>query len=592
MKENKRSQNRRRRLAEKSRDNWKAKAVERRKIIKRLQIEARDKGASRDYWKQRAKKAEEANQKTGKGPSQAEEAGREGEQGTGVESFKGLPLAPGVEGTVLSPPKGHVYPLFVIQLGIQGMVDALMSVRADAVHFQLWAQFFTNLTPSFSTVRTWVFRLGLYELQREREHRTDWIWILDVSVQLGQTKCLVVLGISQARLAEIRRQTLGSDVTSRKGVALQHHDVEVLDMYVGTNFTGEVIDKRLEDLSKRVGCPVQIVRDNGSDVRKGTGTFVAEHEKTIHTYDVTHQLALIVKGALSEDERYQLFCQMCVQTAQQVQQTELYFLIPPAQRTKGRWLNVDSYVKWARNILIYEALGDFSLISTAFVIDGKTIEAVIGRLSYPEFSKLFYMDWREFPDKKSFADAVIAQIGQETYDRIETEICEVADVGQRRFDEKLGWVMQFEEDIESYAQIVEISHTVQEQVKTQGLHRGSASVFEQHAKEMDLLPRPQHVKEQVDNYLSAEGEKVCEGELLLGTTDTVESVFGKYKTFPRGPFKEMGRMLLTIPLFTVEITVDFVKEAMERIRGIDVDEWAKDTFGQSTLSKRRLAFNH
>ncbi len=590
MRENKRSQNRRRRLAEKSRDNWKAKAVERRKIIKRLQIEARDKGASRDQWKQRAKNAEEALREAEEKLSQAEKKSGEGEQGAGVESFKGLPLAPGVEGTVLSPPKGHVYPLFVIQLGIQGMVDALMSVRSDAMGFQLWAQFFAAPTPSFSTVRTWVFRLGLYELQREREHRTDWIWILDASIEHGQTKCLVVLGIPQARVVEIQQQSLAGDVTSRKGLALQHHDLEVLDMYVGTHFTGKAIDQRLEDLSKRVGCPVQIVRDDGSDIRTGTGTFVARHENTINTYDVTHQLALIVKEALGDDERYQLFCQMCVQTAKEIRQTELLFLIPPAQRAKSRWLNVDSYVKWAGNVLDYEARGDFSLISTAFVIDEKTVGALVGRLSDPEFSKLFHMDWREFPDKKSFEDAVIGQIGQETYDKIETEICEAAGVGGRRFGEKLGWVAQFEEDIEVYAQIVVISHTVQDQVKTQGLHRGSAGVFEQQVKGMDLLPRPQHVKEQVDNYLSREGGKVLEGELLLGTTDPLESVFGKNKVLPRGPFKEMGRMLLAIPLFTVEITVDYVKKAMELVRGIDVDEWSENVFGQSTLSKRRLAF--
>ena len=188
--------------------------------------------------------------------------------------------------------------------------------------------------------------------------------------------------------------------------------------------------------------------------------------------------------------------------------------------------------------------------------------------------------------------AVIERIGQESYDRIETEIREVADVGRRRFDEKLGWVMEFAEDIKSHAQVVEISHTAQEQVKTQGLHQRSADVFDQDVKEMEFLPRPKSVKEQVDHYLSMEGGKVGEGKILLGTSDTLESIFGKYKNFSHGPFNEMGKMLLTIPLLTVNITIDFVKEAMERIRGIDVDEWAKDVFGPSTLSKRRLAFDH
>lgn len=592
MKENNGLLKQQKRLAEKSRDNWKAKAMERRKTIKRLQIEVRDKGWSRDYWKQRAKRAESALQEAGRRHARTEQASGEDDPDADARSSKGLALAGGVEGTVLSPPKGHVYPLFIIQLGIQGLIDALMSVRGDAMHFRLWAQFFGLPTPSFSSVRMWVFRLGLYELRREREYRTDWIWIVDASVELGQIKCLVVLGIAHARFIEMGRQSLESDVPLRKGLALQHRDVEVLDMCVNTHFTGKVIDQRLEDLSERVGCPVQIVNDHGGDIRKGTETFAERHEQTIHTYDVTHQLALILKGALGEDERYRLFCRMCVQTAQRVRQSELFFLIPPAQRTKGRWLNVDAYVKWARDILEYEARGDFSRISPAFAIDGRTMGALVSVLDNGAFVELCEMKWQEFPDKEAFEDAVIERIGRESYDRIKTEICEVADVGRRRFDEKLGWVMEFSEDIESHAQVVEISHTVQEQVKTQGLHQGSAGVFDQYVKEMELLPGPRSVKEQVDDYLAIEGGKVGEGEILLGTTDTLESIFGKYKNFSHGPFNEMGKMLLTIPLLTVDITIDLVKEAMERIRGIDVDEWAKDVFGQSTLSKRRLAFDH
>ncbi len=296
MTENNSSLKQQKRLAEKSRDNWKAKAMERRKTIKRLKIEVRDKGWSRDYWKRRAKSAESALREAERRPSRTEQASSEGEPDTDARSSKGLPLARSVEGTVLSPPKGHVYPLFIIQLGIQGLIDSLMSVRGDAMHFQLWAQFFGVPTPSYSSVRMWVFRLGLYELQRQREYRTDWIWILDASVEHGQIKCLVVLGIAHARFIEIGQQSLEGDLPSRKGLALQHRDVEVLEMYVDSHFTGEAIDQRFEELSERVGCPIQIVNDHGGDIRKGVETFAQRHEQTIHTYDVTHQLAIDPEG--------------------------------------------------------------------------------------------------------------------------------------------------------------------------------------------------------------------------------------------------------------------------------------------------------
>ncbi|NEP39727.1 MAG: hypothetical protein F6K35_10975 [Okeania sp. SIO2H7] len=46
-------------------------------------------------------------------------------------------------------------------------------------------------------------------------------------------------------------------------------------------------------------------------------------------------------------------------------------------------------------------------------------------------------------------------------------------------------------------------------------------------------------------------------------------------------------MLLTIPLCTIQLTPGIVQQAMEQIRGCDLDDWAARVLGQSLLSKRR-----
>jgi hypothetical protein len=40
-------------------------------------------------------------------------------------------------------------------------------------------------------------------------------------------------------------------------------------------------------------------------------------------------------------------------------------------------------------------------------------------------------------------------------------------------------------------------------------------------------------------------------------------------------------------LFTIRIAEQLVKTAMETIREMDVDDWAKRTLGKSALAKRR-----
>ncbi len=60
MKEYKSSLARLMRFFERSRDGWKAKAVEKQKTIERLKDDVRKKDEGRDYWKTKAKSAEKA----------------------------------------------------------------------------------------------------------------------------------------------------------------------------------------------------------------------------------------------------------------------------------------------------------------------------------------------------------------------------------------------------------------------------------------------------------------------------------------------------------------------------------------------------
>ena len=85
---------------------------------------------------------------------------------------------------------------------------------------------------------------------------------------------------------------------------------------------------------------------------------------------------------------------------------------------------------------------------------------------------------------------------------------------------------------------------------------------------------------------------IPEGEIFLGTSDVIESIFGKYKLFSqRCPMNELGVMVLTMVLVTADFTVHFIKQALETIRSKDVKIWQEQVFGQSTLSKRKIVFS-
>ena len=77
--------------------------------------------------------------------------------------------------------------------------------------------------PSYSVIRQWLAKIGLYELQRPKEKRDDWIWILDFTIELGTEKCLVVLGISSEVIRKKIEKSTG---------CLSHKDVEVLGIEI------------------------------------------------------------------------------------------------------------------------------------------------------------------------------------------------------------------------------------------------------------------------------------------------------------------------------------------------------------------------
>jgi hypothetical protein len=103
-----------------------------------------------------------------------------------------------------------------------------------------------------------------------------------------------------------------------------------------------------------------------------------------------------------------------------------------------------------------------------------------------------------------------------------------------------------------------------------------------------VSPRVQKIQTGIEEYLADEVQKIPAELILLGTSDVIESLFGKYKIFAqRRPIKELGASILLIPLSTIEITIDLVTEAMESISCIDVVAWTKSIFGSSMLSRRR-----
>jgi len=192
--------------------------------------------------------------------------------------------------------------------------------------------------PHWTTGRLWLLRLGHALLTAPLEQATDWAWLIDHSVQIGQEKCLVILGIRLADMPE-------------PGTCLRHTDLHLIALTPRKSWTRPEVAEALETASKRTGTPRVIVEDHGVDIDGGVSIFQKNHPETVAIYDAKHKVACLLKKRLAKSPRWQAFHQRVGQTRCAIQQTEMAFLVPPGPKPKARFMNLQPIMQWAQNVL-------------------------------------------------------------------------------------------------------------------------------------------------------------------------------------------------------------------------------------------------
>jgi hypothetical protein len=222
-----------------------------------------------------------------------------------------------------------------VRLVLQGVslrgVPRVLAVLAEAFGWSL-------SIPHWTTGRLWLLRLGHALLTAALDKAEDWGWLIDHSVQIGQEKCLVILGI---RLQDL----------PKPGVCLRHSDMQLIALVPRKSWTRQEVDEQLEAASQRTGIPRVIVDDHGADVAGGVRLFQERHPESVAIYDAKHKAACLLKGRLTKNPRWQEFQQQLAQTRCAIQQTELAFLVPPGPKPKARFMNLQPTLQWAGKVL-------------------------------------------------------------------------------------------------------------------------------------------------------------------------------------------------------------------------------------------------
>lgn len=318
----------------------------------------------------------------------------------------------------------------------------------------------------------------------------------------------------------------------RNGCQVKHADVVVLGLTVTDKMNAAKIKETLDVIAAEIGAPAQAVTDHGSDIKRGVEDFIKTLPNTpVYTYDITHKTAIILKHHLKDDTRWEEFVRKAVECKRLVLQTECGHMAPPKPSDKARWLNLDAYVTWAQSV----------------------------RAHTNELQR----------DPKQQKEAENAK-------------------------KAFGWLDEFADELRVWEGIVKVLQTAKDEVKTNGLDKGTRKRMAMRLEALGLGESPTVVDviTELVEFAEAQTAALPDGDKWLGASDIIESVFGKYKRFSqRASVKGVGKTVLTMPVFTGELSVEKLLQVMEDVRGSEVTQWILDNLGVSLFSKRKRALN-
>ena len=387
--------------------------------------------------------------------------------------------------------------------------------------------FFDFPTPCYTIVSEWAKKIGFYIYNLPKDKNIDRIWIVDISIQIGRDKLLMILGIDTSKIKDYNKYMRGGK-GGKNRLKIGFKDVEVLHMVVIKSTAHEFILKELEAVAKKCGLPSFILSDEGSDLAKGIRIFIENNLGIEHLHDISHKLSNILKSVLEKNIKWKEFCEVVTNIKQKLKLSEIAEICPPKFRQKVRYLNVRDPIAWAVMML------NMNLKKLNAQQKIKFNEYIKEPL---ESFRSDIVQWKEYTDFITF---------------VETEI---KHNGLTRGNEF--------KNIKSTSEI--LANYLKDRVisKTGTIH------------------------DRILEFVKSQEAKLSPGESMIASSDIIESLFGKWKSMvSEDSMAGITDMILLLPLLTVNLTEGLVIKALEDTPIQKIENWNKENLGTTMYAKR------
>jgi len=142
--------------------------------------------------------------------------------------------------------------------------------------------------------------------------------------------------------------------------------------------------------------------------------------------------------------------------------------------------------------------------------------------------------------------------------------------------EKLKWVFEYEEKIETWKQWIEIGRHARDQVRESGFGIDTEGLMIERLIPLPMVESSHQLACNLLDFVAQESSQLPEDEKAPGSTEVIESLFGYFKHVKNGlwdGFGGVGRLILCMASRVGELSSDVVKEALENIKKSELASW-------------------
>ena len=309
---------------------------------------------------------------------------------------------------------------------------------------------------------------------------------------------------------------------------LEHKDLRLLYLEPTEHSNGDKVKEQLEKVVAQTGVPREIVSDGGSDLKRGIELFRQAHPEIAPIYDVKHKMALLLKKELEADKEWEKYVSQANLARRGLTLTSAGFLVPPGLQAKARYMNLDRMIVWG--------------------------EQVLGYLDAP----------RDPPGGR---------------------------VDRQMVENRLGWLRGYRARLAEWSELLALARTTEHYIRHKGLHNAAVEELRGRLEPLARCLSSCRMREAILAFVSEQASAARPGERLIGSTEVLESLIGKYKRLQS--MHSAGGMtgsILSIGAIVGLKCIDTIRTALEQINNAHVGDWCRKQLGVTLQAQRKFAF--